>query len=179
MRGRKPTPTGRQVAEGDPRKRGVNKLDAKLASEPKAERGLPGYPEHLGERARWAWNLWKEELEKMQLDARPDQVMLEGACVNYGRAVECDLLAAKHGPLIAEPIVRADGEATGRSKIKANPAIAISNKSWRLVHSFCSEFGLSPVSRTRLTVNGAGDGQEDLLKLLSQPREAKKADRVQ
>jgi P27 family predicted phage terminase small subunit len=177
-RGRKPTPTSRQVAEGDPRKRGVNKLDAQLASEPKAERGLPECPEHLGERARWAWDLWKEELEKMQLDARPDQVMLEGACVNYGRAVEADLLELKHGPLIAEPIVRLDGTPTGRTKIKANPAIAISNKSWKLVHTFCSEFGLSPVSRTRLTIEKGGGEKDELLELLSRPRESKK-ERVQ
>lgn len=134
---------------------------------------MPECPEHLGERARKAWEMWKEELENMQLDCRPDQVMLEGACVNYERAVEADLMVQKHGLLIAEPIVKADGEVTGRTRIKANPAIAISNKSWRVAHSFCSEFGLSPVSRTRLTIDKSDSSHGDLLKLLSQPREQK------
>lgn len=167
MRGRKPKTTRQQINEGDPRKRGANKLKAKLDAEPRAERGLPECPEHLGERARAAWVMWKEELEKMRLDCRPDGPMLEGACVNYARAVDADLLIAQSGLCVAEV------SESGARKVKANPAIAISNAAWRQVRSFCSEFGLSPVSRTRLTIEEAGNATEDLLKLLSKPRERK------
>jgi P27 family predicted phage terminase small subunit len=155
VRGRKPKPTQQQINEGDPGKRGVKKLGEKLAAEPKAERGLPECPDYLGARARAAWAMWKEELEKMRLDCRPDGPMLEGACVNYERAVKADLVIAKSGLVVA-----------GR----ANPAIAISNAAWRQVRSFCSEFGLSPVSRTRLTIEEAGNATDDLIKLLSRPR---------
>jgi len=180
MRGRKPKPTKQQIAEGDPRKRGVHKLDAQLEAEPKAERGLPARPglrgcrKHLGKIARAVWKHWKEELEKMELDCRADQVMLEGACVNYQRAVEADLLIAKHGMIIAEPITDNQGNRIGQ-RARTNPAVAISNACWRTVHSFCSEFGLSPVSRTRLTIDEKDSSQQDLLKLLSQPRERKAA----
>jgi phage terminase small subunit len=37
--------------------------------------------------------------------------------------------------------------------------------------AFCSEFGLSPVSRTRLAVDKLDDGEADLLELLGRPRE--------
>jgi len=52
MRGRKPKPLRIQIAEGDTRKRGVNKLKELAESEPKAERGLPPCPVHLMGRAR-------------------------------------------------------------------------------------------------------------------------------
>jgi phage terminase small subunit len=40
--------------------------------------------------------------------------------------------------------------------------------------AFCSEFGLSPVSRTRLAVDKLDDGEADLMELLGRPRAAKK-----
>ena len=79
MRGRKPKTAAQQIAEGDPSKRGVHKLDARLEAEPKATRGLPAPPQHLKGLARKAWRFWSEELEAMNLDCRPDAMMLEGA----------------------------------------------------------------------------------------------------
>lgn len=106
----------------------------------------------------------------MNLDARPDAMMLEGACVNYARAVEADMLLSASGIIVEEPIVDGEGEVVG-TRYKKNPAVEISNRSWMLVKSFCSEFGLSPVSRTRLTIEKK-DGVEDsdLAAMLSRPR---------
>jgi phage terminase small subunit len=42
-----------------------------------------------------------------------------------------------------------------------------------LLKAFCSEFGLSPVSRTRLAIEKPAAGEDDLLEILSQPREWK------
>jgi|SRR5947209_7515997 len=172
MRGRKPKPTQHQIAEGDPRKRGVNKLDQKLAAEPKAARGLPACPRHLRGRARAAWNFWKEELEGMKLDCRPDAMMLEGACVNYARAVQNDLILA-HGCQVEEAILDRDTGAIIGQKVKNHPAVAVSNACWRNVRAFCSEFGLSPVSRTRLAIEQTDFSDADLTELLSRPRELK------
>jgi phage terminase small subunit len=105
MRGRKPKPTAQQISEGDPRKLGKNKLREKLASEPNASKGLPGCPEHLNGRARAAWTFWCEELGKMNLDCRPDAQMLEGACVNYSRAVQADLQIEREGITVEESTI--------------------------------------------------------------------------
>lgn len=179
MRGRKPKPTAVQIAEGDPRKKGVRKLREKLDSEPKATRGLPPCPRHLRGRARAAWNFWSEELAGMGLDRRPDAQMLEGACVNYGRAVEADLIVERDG--IMQDISEIDAESGERILLKSqtHPAIKVSNAAWRQVRAFCSEFGLSPVSRTRLAIEKRDDGIDDLAKLLSQPREPRPATSVQ
>lgn len=170
MRGRKPKPTARQIAEGDPRKIGAGKLKAKAEREPSATHGLPACPRHLKGRARASWNFWAVELADMNLDRRPDAQMLEGACVNYGRAVEADLIVQREG--IMQNITAVDKESGESVLIKSqyHPAITVSNSAWRQVRAFCSEFGLSPVSRTRLAIEKKDDGQ-DLLAILAQPRQ--------
>ena len=59
------------------------------------------------------------------------------------------------------------------SNVKPHPAVAQGNAAWMLLKAFCSEFGLSPVSRTRLTVEKAVDSEDELIAILSQPRERK------
>jgi P27 family predicted phage terminase small subunit len=171
MKGRKPKPTSRQISEGDPRDRGMGKLKAKLEAEPKAARGLPECPRHLKGRARAAWNFWADELEAMSLDNRPDAMMLQGACVNYARAVSADLILDRDGLIVEESTVDKHGNKI-ILKIRYHPAVSVSNAAWRQVRAFCSEFGLSPVSRTRLAVERQ-ESTDDLASLLSQPRERK------
>jgi P27 family predicted phage terminase small subunit len=173
IRGRRPKPTQLQINEGDPAKRGKGKLRQQLTREPKAARGLPPCPKHVLGLARSAWKFWVEELQAMKLDARPDAMMLEGACVNYARAVQADAII-QHGCQVEEPIINhTSGEVIG-TKVKNHPAVAVSNAAWRQVRAFCSEFGLSPVSRTRLVLEQPDTSTEDLMKLLSTPREKRK-----
>jgi P27 family predicted phage terminase small subunit len=170
MRGRKPKPTAQKIAEGDAGKKGVHKLDQKLASEPKASRGLPGCPRHLKGRARYAWNFWSEELAAMKLDRRPDGPMLEGACRQYERAVAADLILDREGIVFTKRFVTESGEVVDLEKRK-HPAVEISNRCWLIVKAFCSEFGLSPVSRTRLTIESVpSTDDDDLIRALSAPR---------
>ena len=173
MRGRKPKPTARQVAEGDPRKLGVHRLEQKLEAEAKASRGLPKCPSHLKGRARKAWKFWSEELERMNLDCRPDAQMLEGACVAYEAAVECYETIQKQGRLVAKRILDPQTNTLVVSNVKPNPAVSQMNSAWALLRMFCSEFGLSPVSRTRLAIEKPADGDDELLEILTKPRERK------
>ncbi len=108
----------------------------------------------------------------MQLDSRPDAMMLEGACVNYAKAVQADLEVLVGGITVEEPIINKEtGDQVG-VRVKRNPADVVSNRAWGLVKTFCSEFGLSPVSRTRLTIEKRDEGG-DLMAALTQPRERK------
>jgi P27 family predicted phage terminase small subunit len=168
MTGRKPTPTARQIAEGDPRKLGKHKLLEKLANEPRATRGLPECPEHLEKRAREAWTFWAEELAGMDIDRRPDAMMLEGACVAYESAVWAYELLAKQGRIVVTARDK-DGKATA---VRPHPAVKISVESWAQLRAFAAEFGLSPASRMRLTVDSHEDVGElaDILDLPRTPR---------
>lgn len=170
MKGRKPKPMALADRDGDTRKIGARKLREKIAAEPRAARGLPDCPRHLRGRARAAWNFWRQELEGMGLDRRPDAQMLEGACVNYARAVQADLIVDREGPIVEESTV---DEETGEKivlRVKAHPAEGVSRRAWVLVRAFCSEFGLSPVSRTRLAIEKPDSSDDDLAKILAQPR---------
>jgi P27 family predicted phage terminase small subunit len=169
MRGRKPKPVQRQIAEGDPRMRGVHKLDEKLASLPKAARGLPEVPSHLGRVAAMQWVMWKNDLELMGMDFHADAVVLEGACVNYERALEADEILKREGLLVEDSVIdKVSGQVIG-TRIKAHPSIGISSNCWRNVQSFCSDLGLSLVSRQRLAIDAPNDGQDELNAILSQP----------
>jgi P27 family predicted phage terminase small subunit len=167
--GNKPKSLTVQLAEGDPRKIGKRKLARRASAEPKATHVLPPCPRHLRGRARAQWNLWRGELEVMNLGSRPDAAMLEGACVHYARAVEADLIIAAAGQIVEEPILNALEIVVG-TRLKTNPAVAISAKSWLLCKAFCSEFGFSPVSRTRLAVEKPNVEEQDLMAVLSRPR---------
>lgn len=173
MRGRKPKPTSLQVAEGDPRKLGVRKLEQKMEAEAKGSRGLPKCPAHLKGLARKAWRLWSEELAHMNLDCRPDGPMLEGACAAYQAAIEAYETIQKQGSLVAKRILDPETNKLVVSNVKPHPAVAQGNAAWMILKAFCSEFGLSPVSRTRLAIEKPSDAEDDLLEILSQPRERK------
>jgi len=185
--GRKLKPLALRIAEGDPSCRGKKKLRQLLAQEPKAADGLPPCPRHLKGRARHAWTFWSTELKAMGLEKRPDAMMLEGACVAYARAVEADIMIAEEGMLIrVESYSVTDGSEGGKGKRKReprktmfiadkkiHPAEKISRNAWLMVKGFCSEFGLSPVSRTRLAMDKkpGATARESLMKILSAPRE--------
>lgn len=178
MRGRKPKPTTQQISEGDPRKLGVHRLEQKLKAEAKGARGLPTCPAHLKGLARKAWKFWSEELERMNLDCRPDAMMLQGACISYQQAIEAYETIQKQGPLVAKRILDPETNKLVVSNVKAHPAVAQMNAAWVLLKAFCSEFGLSPVSRTRLAIEKPADGEDELLEILSQPRLAKPSTEV-
>lgn len=109
----------------------------------------------------------------MNLDCRPDAQMLEGACVAYEAAVECYETIQKQGRLVAKRILDPQTNTLVVANVKPNPAVAQMNAAWTLLKMFCSEFGLSPVSRTRLAIEKPADGDDELLEILSKPRERK------
>lgn len=159
MRGRKPKPRNVALREGDPGHQGIGKLKKLHASEPKAEHGLPACPRELRGVARRAWETWSEDLRTMDLDHRPDGPLLHGLCVMFARAIQADTLIRKEGIVTA-----------GLHGVKINPAISISKSCWNQVRAFCSEFGLSPASRTRLALEKPDDSGQELMALLSMPR---------
>jgi len=170
MRGRKPKTASRQIAEGDPSKRGVHKLEERLEAEPKVARGLPPCPEHLKDDAQKAWVFWAEELAEMGLDCRPDAMMLEGACVAYQTFVKMHRKIEEQGELVAK---KERNPVTGQMEVidvRQHPGLPIRDRALALLRSFCSEFGLSPVSRTRLSTDKVEAAEEDLWAILSRPR---------
>jgi P27 family predicted phage terminase small subunit len=60
--------------------------------------------------------------------------------------------------------------------VRPHPALHIRDRALMQMRAFCGEFGLSPVSRARLSVERSeGDAHGDLLAILAQPRIPKTA----
>lgn len=169
MRGRKPNPPSRQLAVGDPRKRGKNRLAELAAAEPQPTRGIPPCPPHVSGLARKMWKFWAEQLAAMKLDYQCDAAVLEGACVNYALAVQADKVLDKKGLTVEISALDDDGKVYVL-KVQKRPEVSISNAAWLRVRSFCSEMGLSLVSRTRLSVEKTSE-PDNLADLLRAPRD--------
>lgn len=170
MRGDKPKPTRLQIAEGDRSKVGKKKLEQIEASHPRAETGLPPCPERLQGVARESYEYWRDQLEKMNLAEMPDALTLERAAVHYALACEADIHIAQEGAVILEPRLSPKTGVVVGHRQKKNEWIVIRAEADRIFRQFASEFGLTPVSRTRLTVDRSGENDQDLMKILSQPR---------
>jgi P27 family predicted phage terminase small subunit len=179
MRGRKPKPIKTQIAEGDPRMRGKHKLEQQLAAEPKASRGLPPCPDYLEGRAREAWVFWSRELALMDLDRAPDEPALAACCIAFAAGVDCYLTVLKQGRFVAKKALDPKTNSMVVIDVRSHPAVRQGNQAWALMRSFCSEFGLTPISRTRLAIYKPDDGEADLLELLATPREKRAPDVLQ
>jgi phage terminase small subunit len=142
MRGRKAKPLQVQQNEGDPRKKGKGKLAQQISTQANALRGLPECPEYLTGYAREAWNRWKENLEGMGIDRASDALTLETACIAY-------------------EAVRVQHAAKQWDKL---------DKHLKTIRSFQSEFGLTPISYQRITLEAPDSDEADLMAMLSRPR---------
>jgi P27 family predicted phage terminase small subunit len=172
--GRRPKPLSVRAAEGDLRKIGKRKLAERIKSEPVPESGYGAPPPSLSGEARTLWDLLAAQLEIMGLQKRPDCAALHGACRAYGEAIKADADVDQRGQLIDKRVWDRDAEAFIVADRKANPSVGISVKYWTIYVRFCSEFGLTPVSRTRLANVGKdgdkGSAAKELAEILSRPR---------
>ena len=100
------------------------------------------------------------------------------ACVAYETAVYAEEQIQKHGRLFVKRAVDPKSGELTVIDVRANPIVSIGSRAWSQLRAFCSEFGFSPVARARLTIETNNDSEQDLLALLSRPRESK-PDRVQ
>ncbi len=131
----------------------------------------PLHPASLTPPARELWTLLAGQLEQMKLDRRPDRGALEGAVRAHARAVEADELLDREGLVIRRYGQNADGETVALDS-KPHPATAVADKSWNRYLRFAAEFGLTPLSRTRLALPDTSqmDAMAELQAILHRPR---------
>jgi P27 family predicted phage terminase small subunit len=141
MRGRKPKPTKLKLVNGNPGHRPLNR------NEPEPEALTPDPPAHLSAIAVEEWNRITAELEKLKLISSIDRAALAAYCQCYARWVEAETYIEFHGLTITTTL--------GNSI--ANPAVGIANTAMKLMGKFLVEFGMTPSSRTRLSVSKGKD----------------------
>lgn len=162
-RGRKNKPTHLKALEGNPGKRPLPE------NEPKPKPIAPECPAWLNREAKKMWKELAPELDKLGLLTSIDGYTFAAACQSYGVWVECERYFKKKDPETKIPYGRTYSytNKSGATNLIERPEVKIGQKAIAEFRAFCSEFGLTPASRTRIEVKPAGgevDPMEELLR---------------
>jgi P27 family predicted phage terminase small subunit len=144
LSGRKPTPTALKILKGNPGHRSLNE------NEPQPT-GVPTCPDHLDAIATEEWNRISIELVSLGLLTSVDRAALAAYCAAYGRWADAEINIQKYGTVIK----------TKNGNAIPNPYVGIANRGMDLMHKFLVEFGLTPSSRSRLSVSASAPADED------------------
>ena len=136
MRGRKPTPTRMKLVMGNPGKRPLNE------NEPRPKVKVPRVPQHLDKTAKAEWSRIVKQLKTLGLISSIDRAALAAYCQAYSRWSQAEESLAKAGLLVK----------TVNGNVVQNPLVGIANRSMELMHRFLAEFGMTPSSRSRLSI---------------------------
>ena len=136
MRGRKPKPTRLKVIAGNPGKRPLNR------NEPKPMTTTPDCPPELSPAAQQEWKRLVSELSALNMLTNLDRVALATYCEAYALWVEAISAIRKYGTMVKSP----------SGYPMQSPYLAIANKQAEMMMRIASEFGLTPASRSRISV---------------------------
>ncbi|MCB5226211.1 phage terminase small subunit P27 family [Alishewanella sp. 16-MA] len=134
-RGRKPKPTARKVAAGNPGKRKLNDREPSYSEIQSVDA-----PEWLSADAATMWTLVTTELIREGVLTVTDLHNVEAFCTSYSNW----RIAQKE---IDQNGITVEGATGGLQK---NPAVTVANESLRQIVTFGSLLGLDPSSRSRL-----------------------------
>jgi len=137
MRGRKPKTTAQKKLEGNPGKRPLNKWEPSAGKRPPMPRNLP-------KRAQRFWKELVDQLEKAGTLDRLDELMIETIARTRDEYLTLSAKIGKHG--VTYESRGRDGSVT----IKPRPEVAMMNRARMYLAKAACEYGLTPVSRTRL-----------------------------
>lgn len=136
--GRPPKPTALKELTGNPGKRPLNK------AEPKPPAKRPPCPKHIQGEARKEWNRITKQLVELGILTQVDRAALAAYCQCWARWVE------------AEEAMRAPGfrmvTTTDNGYPVVSPWMNIANGAMKQMLRFLTEFGMTPSSRSRVTV---------------------------
>ena len=147
-RGPAPQPTVKRKLHGNPGRRPYPK------NEPKPEKSekIPLAPRHLDKVAQKEWRRMAKELHPIGLLTNIDLTALAAYCSTYSLWVDAITKIQKHGPLI---------KAQSGFPMQS-PYLQIANKSQAEMRKWMVEFGLTPSSRTRITVEKPKEKKDPL-----------------
>ena len=158
MRGRKPIPTKLKVIRGNPGKR-------RVGEEPSFKTEPPPPPELLTGEAAAEWDRITEQLSHSGLLRTVDRAALSAYCKAWARWVDAEQKVEILGLVIKSP----------KGTPMKNPYLRIADQAMEHIIKLADEFGMTPISRTRLAVGPEGNrGRQDPLDLFNQRRQAAK-----
>jgi P27 family predicted phage terminase small subunit len=112
----------------------------------RTNRGLPLCPGHLNRPAAKEWRRVARLLSEMGVLTTIDRAALAAYCQAYGRWVEAEEKLRETPMLFKTP----------SGYVQQSPWLGIANKQLELMGRYMVELGMTPASRSRVTVSGGG-----------------------
>jgi P27 family predicted phage terminase small subunit len=124
------------------------------AKVPKPRRVLPRCPDYLTGEAEACWKRTAKELYDAGLLTSVDRDALALYCQAFARWRETENALAKSTVIIRTNVKRDEetGEIVGGGNWIQNPLLAIANKAFEQMSKLQAEFGMTPSSRTRVSI---------------------------
>lgn len=158
MRGAPPKPTVLKLLDGEQHK------DRIKTDEPKPRLVAPKPPEHLDPIALAEWERFGPILARLGLLTESDRASFTSYCELWSQNVRLshELEAQNGGEIMIEipEELNSKGEVKKASSRKLHPLLAAKQKVIAQLLPFIREFGMSPSSRTRISVPGMMDQGE-------------------
>jgi len=141
--GRKAKPTALRLIEGNREHRPIN------GDEPKPSPIAPQPPEYLSEKALEVWNDLSPKLERLGILTEIDSLAFTALCIEWSEYVRLRTMGG-------ESIQTFESGAK-----QVAPEISISHKCLTQLLKLFGEFGLTPSSRSRLSISPEDDDDMD------------------
>ena len=153
--GRKPEPIALKVLNGIERKDRLNQ------NEPKPEAPSLEYPDYLTDESKKIWNKYALSLKKLGIFKQTDEFAFVTLCQECGRWIELQKIintkTKKEEGYTTKNIAKGD---------KPIPEMAMARESLKQIRALMIEFGMTPSSRSKISVPGAEDEDDPLEKML-------------
>ena len=145
----RPKPTALRLLQGNPGKRPLPK------GEPTPDAQLPPPPDHLSPVAKEEWQTMGPQLLQLGLITWIDKPAFAAYCTCWARWAEAEKALQATGPVIRSP---------GGTPM-LNPYYCVANQALSQMRSYLTEFGMTPSSRSRISLKSkeGTDGVEDFL----------------
>ena len=140
MKGRKPKPSNLRRLQGNAGRRALRE------NEPDPERGIPDPPMWLSSAALDHWREIAPELDALGVLTTVDGLALAMLCEAWADYRQAREILALEGSTYTRMT------AAGSTSVVARPEAAISSDAWKRMKSMLIEFGLTPSSRTRVSI---------------------------
>jgi P27 family predicted phage terminase small subunit len=152
-RGPIPKPTVVEMMEGRPGHRRIN------SNEPQPRNVAPKCPKHLDARAKKEWQRLVPILLRMRLLTKADGIALETLCQTYSTMLKAQEKLHEVGILYKSP----------SGYVMQSPLLNIVGGCVDTLTKLSREFGLTPASRSRLSITASNDGIDEIELALCQP----------
>ena len=125
--------------------------------EPQVESAVPTAPSFLGREGKREWNRVAKLLDAADIVTKLDRAALAMYCAAWDEYCEADKLVAEQRKLTGVGVVL-QGQTGG---YYINPAVNLRTSAWNKVMKAAVEFGLTPSSRSRVSVPDSRPKEKD------------------